>query len=264
MNQGVRRQPIFEDDADRFRFIEDFRHSCREHSTEIAAYCLMGNHFHGVVRCRTGELSETLQQMGTRYARAFNFRHGHVGPVFRSRFTSVAIEDDGQLVTAIRYVHRNPLELGYDIASYPWSSHRHYLGFDNLKWIASELPLELLGGRAAYRQFVAEPMTTDAFSVDDGVRQVSATKVGPGFNELDEAVASLGSRLSRRDSRILTALVAIDVLCVEPAQVVEHLVFPSMNAFRSSLSRARRRQSRDLAFSSHVNAVVARLLDVAA
>ena len=49
MNRGDRREPIFEDDADRQRFVETLAECCAKTDWQVHALCLMPNHFHLVV-----------------------------------------------------------------------------------------------------------------------------------------------------------------------------------------------------------------------
>ena len=45
MNRGDRQEPIFEDDADRERFLETLAEACLKTGWQVHAYCLMGNLF---------------------------------------------------------------------------------------------------------------------------------------------------------------------------------------------------------------------------
>ena len=49
MNRGDRREPIFNDDADRQRFVKTLSEACAKTGWQVHAYVLMGNHFHLVV-----------------------------------------------------------------------------------------------------------------------------------------------------------------------------------------------------------------------
>ena len=49
MNRGDRREPIFQDDADRERFLATLGETCSKTSWRVHAFCLMPNHFHLVV-----------------------------------------------------------------------------------------------------------------------------------------------------------------------------------------------------------------------
>ena len=50
MNRGDRSDPIFEDDQDRHRLLEALGQACEKTGWQVHAYCLMGNHFHFVVK----------------------------------------------------------------------------------------------------------------------------------------------------------------------------------------------------------------------
>ena len=56
MNRGDRREPIFQDDADRKRFLQTLGEACAKTDWQLHAYCLMGNHFHLVVETPNGNL----------------------------------------------------------------------------------------------------------------------------------------------------------------------------------------------------------------
>ncbi len=49
MNCGDRREPIYQDDADRTRFLQPLGEVCGKTDWQIHTYCLMGNHFHVVL-----------------------------------------------------------------------------------------------------------------------------------------------------------------------------------------------------------------------
>jgi len=49
MSRGDRREPIFNDDADRKRFLETLGESCGKTDWRVHAFCLMSNHYHLVV-----------------------------------------------------------------------------------------------------------------------------------------------------------------------------------------------------------------------
>ena len=157
MNRGARHRPIYLDDRDRRRFLGLLWVLQRDERIEAHAYCLMGNHFHLVLFCPEGNLSQGMHHLGSTYAQRFNRRHGFDGSVFRGRFRSKPIETDQYLLQASRYVHRNPLDLGagVDLAAYPWSSYGSYLGRRRSPaWLQRSVVLDLAGGEAAYRSYV--------------------------------------------------------------------------------------------------------------
>ena len=93
-----------------------------------------------------------------------NQSHGIADHLFRSRYLSVLIESDEQLISVIRYIARNPLRGGLveRAEDWPWASYPALLGKD--KPIAGFEPAETLAvfsdrpwlGRAALRGLVED------------------------------------------------------------------------------------------------------------
>lgn len=129
-NRGVDRQSVFFNDVDRIEFGRLLDEICKMFEVEVLAYCLMDNHFHLLVHCPSGGLSEAMQRLGSVYARHINDRVGRDGPLFRGRFHSRLISNDRYLANAVRYIHRNALDIAgvRTVDGYRWSSHRTYLG----------------------------------------------------------------------------------------------------------------------------------------
>ena len=160
VNRGVDRADTFWSDADRVEFVRLLGVSSERTGVEVHAYCLMSNHYHLVLHCPDGGLSEFMQYLTGVYARHANDRIGREGPVFRGRFHSRAIPTDQYLLNAVRYVHRNPLAIEgvTGPADHRWSSHRTYLGHRRrLAWLRTDVVLGLLGDdRRAFERFVDE------------------------------------------------------------------------------------------------------------
>ena len=160
MLRGNGRQVIFEDDADRRAFLEVLSEAMSSRAIEIVAWCLMSNHVHLLLTDANARLSDAIHAITTSYAGHFNRRFDHVGSVFAGRFKSVPVEDDAQLVAAVRYIHDNPVKAGICAApdEYPWSSYHEYVGEP---WITSvEIVLDLLGGVDQFELFSLAPRPT--------------------------------------------------------------------------------------------------------
>ena len=81
----------------------------------LLAYCLMGNHWHLVLRTsRDGVLSAFMKWLTLTHTQRYQVSHGRVGdgPVYRGRFKSFVIEQDRHFLTVCRYVERNPVRAG--------------------------------------------------------------------------------------------------------------------------------------------------------
>jgi REP element-mobilizing transposase RayT len=130
MNRGADRHRIFFTHGDGEYFEGLLEDGCERSGVEVHAYCLMPNHFHMLLHCPKGELSMFMHRIGTRYSRRIRARVGGDGPIFKSRFRSILIDNPQYLAQAGRYIHRNPLELtpSADPVAYRWSSLRCYAG----------------------------------------------------------------------------------------------------------------------------------------
>lgn len=76
-------------------------------------WCLMPNLFQFVLQPHhDGDLSRWMQWLMTSHVRRYLRRHGSSGQVWQGRFKSFAIQDDGHLLTVLRYVEWNALRAG--------------------------------------------------------------------------------------------------------------------------------------------------------
>ena len=139
--QGAGKQVIFEDDEDRGTFLRLLCLSLERAGAKVLSYCLMSNHVHLLIDDPVNSLSSLMHWLTSTYARYFNERWDHVGHVFRSRFTSIPIESDDQLLRVVRYDYR-------------WSSYHEFTGEDEL--CHTHGLLDLLGGTDGFRALVEE------------------------------------------------------------------------------------------------------------
>lgn len=157
MNRGVARRSIFNSVGDRQFFLDTLMRTVGECDVELHAYALMRNHFHLLLYCPEGGLSESMQLFGSTYVRGFNGAVGRDGPLFRSRFKSVLVRGEGPVAAVGRYIHRNHLETRRPdlLRAYEWSSYRHYVAdVPPPPGLVTDVLLGLSGGRTAMRSFV--------------------------------------------------------------------------------------------------------------
>jgi len=134
MNRGDRREPIFQDDDDRQRFVETLGEACVRSGWQRHAYCLMPNHFHRVVETPQPTLVGGMKWFLGTYTGRFNRRHKLFGHLFSGRYKSLIVDGSGSgyLRTVCEYVHLNPartklLRLEQALREYRWSSWPEYL-----------------------------------------------------------------------------------------------------------------------------------------
>ncbi|NNE11175.1 MAG: hypothetical protein HKN41_02905 [Ilumatobacter sp.] len=160
VNRGVDHQTTFVADVDRIEFGRLLGVGHERFGVEVHAYCLMTNHFHLVLHCPDGGLSDFMQVVTSVFTRHVNERVGRDGPLFRGRFASREIRTDEYLRNAVRYVHRNPLAIDptVPLETYRWSSHRTYLGHRREPaWLRTDVVLAGFADRRAFSEFVVRP-----------------------------------------------------------------------------------------------------------
>ena len=169
MNRGRRSEAIFQDDDDYRRFTELLQEGSAMWNVRIAAFCLIPNHYHLLVRTPDANLSRFMRHLDGVYTQSFNRSHNSDGPLFRGRYKAILVEADTYLLELVRYIHRNPLRAGLltRLEKYPWSSHRGYLSRSKTwGWLHKEFALSVLSETkgnqaAAYREFMAEPESVE-------------------------------------------------------------------------------------------------------
>src|SRR4051812_17103654 len=140
MARGNERKPIYFDDDDRRRFLELLQKVVRRYRWECLAYCLMGNHYHLVVRTPLPNISRGMRLLNGDYASRLNARYERDGHLFQGRFRSVMIRSSDHLLVALNYVLRNPIAAGYCTAAgdWPWSSYRATVGHHRSDLVATD------------------------------------------------------------------------------------------------------------------------------
>lgn len=162
-NRGMQKQPIFETDKDRIRFLfliltfqgkgtlpninrvlkllvqgstlnisdEIIDQVSKNRIVELVAFSLMPNHIHLLLKeVEEGGIAKYIQRVLTAYTMYFNIRHDKSGHLFQGSYKSVHIENDRQLMHVSTYIHKNCAELkgwrGKE-DKYPWSSFQDYI-----------------------------------------------------------------------------------------------------------------------------------------
>ncbi len=139
MNRGRRKEPIFKDDSDYRVFLDLLSKGTKRFPTEIHAYCLMGNHFHLIVRNVDGEMNWFIHWVVGQYVKVFNQKYEIDGPLFRDRYKSTVVDSEEYLVHLFNYVHRNPLAFlpEHQLHTYPFSSLGKYVNGCPDAWLST-------------------------------------------------------------------------------------------------------------------------------
>lgn len=102
----------------------------REHGLGVAAWCVMGNHYHLAVRAGRVPLWRSMRLIQGRTARGYNRRHRVLGAFWQSRYKAIVVEGERYLQQLIAYIHLNPVKAkaAGEPADVRWSGHRELLG----------------------------------------------------------------------------------------------------------------------------------------
>jgi len=135
MNRGRRSDAIFLEKEDYSEFLDLLIEISAIWNANIAAYCLMSNHYHVLLQTPEGNISRCMRHLNGLYTQRFNRRHGFDGQLFRGRYKSILVCNDSHLLQLVRYIHKNPLKAGVvkEMQDYEWSSYKGYLSYSR-KW----------------------------------------------------------------------------------------------------------------------------------
>lgn len=117
------RRPLFTDFAlaiEACRATEDSR---LWRSSQLLAWVLMPDHWHGVIRIgQDDSLSAAVQRLKANSARHVRKEHPHVGHVWAGGFHDHALRSHEGLKDVVRYVVRNPVAAGLvrRVGGYPF------------------------------------------------------------------------------------------------------------------------------------------------
>jgi putative transposase len=127
--RGNRRDPLFKETNDFLAFLHILHQLHEKIPFEIAAYCLMTNHFHLQLRSKQEPISKVMALMNKRYANYYNTRYRLTGHVFEKRYYGKLIDNDSGMLEVSRYIHLNPVEAHMVHAPelYRWSSFYLYM-----------------------------------------------------------------------------------------------------------------------------------------
>ena len=173
INRGNYRSWIFESEGARKSFLECLQLTCNAKNWRLHAWCLMGNHYHLLIKTPDANLVDGMRWLQSTFANRFNRSRGVHGHVFQGRYKAIVLDDDA-IGPVAHYIHLNPCRAGIvpvdQLESYRDSSF-HQLWYTKQRWkfCDYECCLDSAGGlkdtphgRRLYRDYLAWLMTDDA------------------------------------------------------------------------------------------------------
>ena len=222
--RGIERRVIFCGKSYYRHFLELLEEMGSRYCVEVHAFCLLGNHYHLIIRTPEANASQAMQWLNVSYSAWFNAKRNRVGHVFQGRFNSVLIDNDGSwLLIASEYLHLNPvrtkgMRLGKrdnkvegrglreptddeikkrldKLSKYEWSSYRAYAGYAGKpRWLHTETILKQSGGRERYRKGVEAHVTRGA---DPGGFECLRGRVAIGTTAFVKRVKKLVGKVTK-------------------------------------------------------------------
>lgn len=162
MNRGRGRSWIFTSEQYYVQYIQCMAEAHKRFGIEIHAYCLMGNHYHLLVKTPRGNLGRAMRHIDGVYTQRHNRIKKTDGSLFRGRYKAIVIDASSYLLQVSRYIHRNPIELKKPLVKkleeYPWSSYAAYLQQEKVPdWLNRDSVYGELGSQnkcSSYKAFV--------------------------------------------------------------------------------------------------------------
>jgi putative transposase len=162
-NRGNNRERIFFERENYLLFLRRLRQHLLP-VLDVVAYCLMPTHYHLLVRIKTTEVSETsvvsraMMRFSVSYTKAMNKRYDRVGSLFQGAFQAKRVDSDAYLAHLSRYIHLNPMLVGYGSSPEEWefSSYPEYLGLRDGSLPMPDFVLVQFPTREAYQAFVED------------------------------------------------------------------------------------------------------------
>lgn len=135
--RGNEKKDIFLDNEDREKFIDILYNKKELSKYTLYAYCLMSNHVHILIKEDVETLSQCIKRINTSYAYYFNKKYQRIGHFFQDRYKSECVDSESYLLSAMRYIHNNPVNAGIvdRPGDYMWSSYNIYSGILKDKYL---------------------------------------------------------------------------------------------------------------------------------
>ncbi len=175
INRGNNRATVFHDAAEYAAFIGLLSDAQERTPIELFAACLMPNHFHLVVRPDgRHDIGRWIHWLLTTHSHRYHLRHETTGRVWQGPYKAFPIEQDGHLLTVLRYVERNAARAGLVTRSRDWhwgsAAWRH--APHHLNRLLTQAPVKLPSN---WDDFLDEPRSSQEVRGTAGLRQSPAT-----------------------------------------------------------------------------------------
>ncbi len=220
MNRGRDHQLIFYGEDYYAAFLKCLFEAHERFGIEILCYCLMGNHYHLLIKTPQGNLTRAMRHIGGVYTQRYNRLKKSDGALFRGRYKAILVEEDSYQLQLSRYIHRNPVDANIikDIADYPWSSYPSYVNkVASQKWLNRNELLKQFNHQAnrytGYQSFVEQGVDEELVQFY-GKKNMMAVLGSDSFREWAYSIKSDDEEITRKSRQIPNLPVRTIVIAV--------------------------------------------------
>ncbi len=169
MLRGINRQQVFFDNDDYNLFMNILSRCKTICGFQLHAYCLMPNHVHLLIQEGNEPLHLIFKRLGDAFIYWYNLKYDRVGGIFQGRFKSVPVNTDEYFISALRYIHQNPVKAGIvqKCSDYKFSSYNAY--FKKTGFVDTGFALELIGANE-FVKIHSEPCNDNHLDIVDNSR----------------------------------------------------------------------------------------------
>ena len=176
MARGNNKEMIFTDISEKQYFLEELRAKIDEGDISLLSYCVMDNHIHLLIFADLESMTDALRRTNLKFAMRYNTKYNRVGHVFQGRYKSEVINTDKYLLSALRYIHNNPVKakIVSNAKDYKWSSYRAYIDGDNglINPKEQEMIMDMVGGSIKlFEQFHLEEDMHEFIEIREDLEQ---------------------------------------------------------------------------------------------
>ncbi|PYE78261.1 putative transposase [Xylophilus ampelinus] len=195
---------IFRDDADRAFMVRLLADHAAAFGIAVHAYTLLDHRLQLLVTPEGVEskLSGWMQAVGRRYVRYFNDRHGRTGTLWEGRYRATVVEAARYLLPCMVAIDLAPVHVQLAIrpADHAWSSHRHWIGQVQARWLKPHPMVWDLGNTPFAREAAYAALVDAGLSAADRERIETDTLRGWAMGS-PEFTSALQARTLRRVTR---------------------------------------------------------------
>jgi putative transposase len=137
-SSAYHRQHLFSPSGHKDLLIENIQSLSKEFQLELAAWVILDNHYHILIKSRDGiDLPKFFAKFHGRTSFELNRRDKKRGRQVWQNYWDTGIRSETDYWTRFNYIHYNPVKHGYvkDSIAWPYSSYQYYLESKSDEWL---------------------------------------------------------------------------------------------------------------------------------